>query len=111
MGLIVNINLLQKDGQEYLEIEVPPYPIAISCKGIYYYRSGSTNQKLTGPELESFILRRRGATWDNLPLPHFTMDDVDDEVVERFKKWAVKKGRIDKSVLDEPKDILWKNCA
>lgn len=106
MGLIVNINLLQKDGQEYLEIEVPPYPIAISCKGIYYYRSGSTNQKLTGPELESFILRRRGATWDNLPLPHFTMDDVDDEVVERFKKWAVKKGRIDKSVLDEPKDIL-----
>lgn len=106
MGLIVNINLLQKDGQEYLEIEVPPYPIAISCKGIYYYRSGSTNQKLTGPELESFILRRRGATWDNLPLPYFTMDDVDDEVVERFKKWAVKKGRIDKSVLDEPKDIL-----
>lgn len=106
MGIIVNINLLQEDGKDYLEIEVPPYPIAISCKGSYYYRSGSTNQRLSGPELERFILHRRGATWDNMPLPYFTMNDVDDVVVDHFKRLAAKKGRIDKSVLDEPKDIL-----
>lgn len=106
MGIIVNINLCHQDDKDYLEIEVPPYPIAISCKGVYYYRSGSTNQKLTGPELESFILRRRGATWDNIPLPTFSLDDVDDEVVSRFKSWAAKKGRIDKSLLDEPKNVL-----
>lgn len=106
MGIIVNINLLDETGKEYIEIEVPPYPIAISCKGSYYYRSGSTNQKLSGPELESFILRRRGVTWDNMPLQTFTVDDIDDGIVKRFKKWAAKKGRIDKSVLDEPKDIL-----
>lgn len=51
-------------------------------------------------------MRKRGATWDNLPLPAFSLDDVDDAIVERFKKWASKKGRIDKSVLDEPKDVL-----
>lgn len=106
MGIIVNINLCQQDGKDYIEIEVPPYPIAISCKGIYYCRSGSTNQKLTGPQLESFILHRRGATWDNIPLPSFTLDDVDDEVISRFKKLAAKKGRIDISVLDESKDVL-----
>ncbi len=99
MGIIVNVNLLTEDGKEYIEIEVPPYPIAISCKGSYYRRSGSTNQKLSGPELESFILSRRGVTWDNIPLPTFTIDDVDDGVVKRFKKWATAKGRIDKSVL------------
>lgn len=106
MGIIVNVNLFEEAGKEYIEIEVPPYPIAISCKGSYYHRSGSTNQKLSGPELESFILRRRGVTWDNMPLQAFTVDDIDDGVVKRFKKWAAKKGRIDKSVLDEPKDIL-----
>ena len=34
------------------------------------------------------------------------MDDVDDETVMHFKQWAARKGRIDKSVLDEPKDVL-----
>ena len=85
---------------------MPPYPIGISCKGVYYYRSGSTRQILTGPALEAFLMRKRGATWDNLPLPAFSMNDVDDEVVAHFKQWAAKKGRIDQSVLDEPKDAL-----
>jgi ATP-dependent DNA helicase RecG len=108
LGIIVPINLLEENELEYLEIPVQPYPIAISYRGTYYYRSGSTNQKLTGLELESFLLRKQGATWDNLPLPSFTIEDVDDGVVKRFKKWASKKGRIDKSALDEPKDILMK---
>lgn len=106
MGIITDINLLEKGGKEYIEIKVPPYPIAISCKGVYYYRSGSTNQTLSGPELESFILRRRGVTWDNTPLPTFKAEDIDDDVVKRFKQLAAKKGRIDKSVLDESKEIL-----
>lgn len=106
MGIIVNVNLHKEGNLEYIEIQVPPYPIAISCKGSYYYRSGSTNQKLTGPELESFILRRRGITWDHAPLPNFTMDDVDDDVIKRFKARAAKKGRIDESVLDESKENL-----
>lgn len=106
MGIIVNVNLHKEYDLEYIEIEIPPYPIAISCKGTYYYRSGSTNQKLTGPELESFILRRRGVSWDNTPLPSFAYGDIDDLIVERFKKWAAKKGRIDQSILDESKETL-----
>ena len=86
LGIIVGVNLLEKDGREYIEISVPPYPIGISCKGIYYYRSGSTRQILTGPALEAFLLRRRGVTWDNLPLPAFTLDDVEDETVAHFKQ-------------------------
>ncbi len=34
------------------------------------------------------------------------MNDIDDSIVERFKQWAVKKGCIDKGILDEPKDVL-----
>ena len=51
-------------------------------------------------------MRKRGATWDNLPLPAFLMADVEDGIVDRFRRWAAKKGRIDQSVLDEPKEAL-----
>ena len=106
MGIVVGVNLLEKDGKEFIEIDVPPYPIGISCKGIYYYRSGSTKQVLSGPALETFLMRKRGVTWDNLPYPSFTIDDVDDNVVGYFKKLASKKGRIEKGLLEEPKDVL-----
>lgn len=49
MGIIVGVNLYEEGGKEYIEIDVPAYPIGISCKGVYYYRSGSTRQILTGP--------------------------------------------------------------
>ena len=106
LGIVVGVNLLNDKDKEYIEIDVPPYPIGISCKGIYYYRSGSTRQVLTGPALEAFLMRKRGATWDNLPLPAFSLEDVNDELLDRFKQWGIKKGRIDQSVLDEPKNIL-----
>lgn len=106
MGVIVNINLHEQDGKEYIEIEVPPYPVAISCKGAYYYRSGSTNQKLSGPELESFILKRRGVNWESLPMPQLSLDDIDDSVVKYFKEKADKKGRLDKESLSESKTEL-----
>lgn len=106
MSIVVDVNLLTKGDKEYIEIVVPPYPVAISCKGVYYYRSGSTMQTLSGPELESFILRKRGATWDNMPLPGFTINDIDDDLIKRFKVLALNKGRIDESVLSEPKDVL-----
>lgn len=106
MGIIVGVNLLQEDDKEYIEIDVPSYPIGISCKGVYYYRSGSTRQVLTGPALEAFLMRKRGATWDNLPLPAFTMADVDEEAVEKFRKMAIKKGRLEPNLLEEGKEVL-----
>ncbi len=106
MGIIVGVNLLAYGGKEYIEIDVPAYPIGISCKGVYYYRSGSTRQILTGPALEAFLMRKRGATWDNLPLPAFSMADVDDGVIPKFKSLAAKKGRMETSLLDEPKEVL-----
>ena len=106
MGIVVDVDLLSEDENEYIRIAIPPYPVAVSCKGVYYYRSGSTLQTLSDPELERFILRKRGATWDNMPLTAFTIDNIDSKLVERFKELAIKKGRIDKSVLDEPTDVL-----
>ena len=106
MGVIVNVNLYTKNGNDYIEIEVPPYPVAISCKGSYYFRSGSTNQRLSGPELENFILQRRGVNWESLPLLQLTMDDIDDSVINFFKEKAAEKGRLEKEILNETKEQL-----
>lgn len=60
MGIVVDVNRLTEGDREYIEIDVPPYPIGISCKGVYHYRSGSTKQVLTGPALEAFLMRKHG---------------------------------------------------
>lgn len=35
-----------------------------------------------------------------------SLTDVYDENIEHFKEWSLRKGRIDKSILEEPKDAL-----
>ena len=110
MGIIVDVNLLEKDGLSYLEIDVPACPVCISCKGIYYYCNDGTKQKLSGPALESFFLRRRGVSWDNMPFPLFRMEDVSDSEVERFRRLAAKRGRIAPDLLTEPKDGFIRTC-
>lgn len=103
---MADVNLLSRNGIEYIEIVVPAYSTSISYKGIYYYRSGSTKQVLTGPALENFLNRKRGVTWDNMPIPAFTLNDVDDSAILKFKELAARKGRIDSSLLEEPKEVL-----
>lgn len=44
MGIDVGVNLYEENGKEYIEIDVPSYPIGIPCKRVYYYRSGSSRQ-------------------------------------------------------------------
>ena len=76
LGIIVDVNLLSQEDKDYIEICVNPSSYPVNYKGEYHYRSGSTMQTLSGLELESFILRKRGASWDNMPLPGFTIDGI-----------------------------------
>ena len=46
LGIIVDVNLHTESAKDYLEIIVPAYSNAISYKGQYHYRSGSTKQEL-----------------------------------------------------------------
>lgn len=60
MGVVVDVNLHEQDGLEYIEVEIEPSNIPINYKGKYYYRSGSTMQELRGPALQQFILEEDG---------------------------------------------------
>jgi ATP-dependent DNA helicase RecG len=47
MGIICDTNLLEEASKHYIEIKVNPYSVAVSLRGRYYYRSGSTKMELT----------------------------------------------------------------
>ena len=94
LGLVVDVNLHQKDGKHYIEIDVPVSNIPISYHGIYHYRSGSTKQELKGTALHDFLLKKIGRTWDDTPMDHANIEDIDGTAVASFLKAAIKSGRI-----------------
>ena len=77
MGIICDINLLEEGNKKYIEIKVNPYSVPVSLRGRYYYRSGSTKMELTGVELNEFLLKKAGKTWDDVTEELATINDVD----------------------------------
>lgn len=60
LGIMVDVNLLEADGKNYLQIQVEPYKNPVSYKGEFHYRSGSTKQELKGNALTTFLLKKWG---------------------------------------------------
>ena len=98
LGIVADVNLREKDGLSYIEIIVTPQPVPVSCDGALYYRSGSTNQMLTGVSLESFLLGKRGLHWDESPYPRIELSEFNLDILKRFVDRAVKKGRLREDV-------------
>lgn len=94
LGVMVSVNLHTKDGLEYLEIIVEPYPFPISLRGKYYYRSGSTLQELKGAALTKFLLERQGKKWDAVPVPNVAVQDLKESTFDVFRTKAEKSKRL-----------------
>ena len=99
MGIIADVNLLEKDGLEYIEIKVNPSSYPVSYKGEYHYRSGSTKQQLRGAALTEFLVSKTGYRWDAVPVDNISVDDLDKDSIEIFRREAVKNGRMTKKDL------------
>ena len=109
LGIIVDVNLLDADGLDYIEVIVEAYPYPISYRGHYYQRSGSTNQELKGAALDRFMLRRQGKTWDGVPVPYLTVDDLDNATFDLFRRYAKLSRRMEEADLqDDNKGLLEK---
>lgn len=106
LGIMVDVNLRQESGKDFVEIVVEPYPCPISYRGAYHYRSGSTKQELKGAALDRFLLRKQGRHWDGVPAPGFALGDLSDQALALFRKRAAKSGRLTDELLDEPDDVL-----
>ncbi|MCL1982109.1 MAG: ATP-binding protein [Clostridiales bacterium] len=66
-GITANISLLRTGDLEYLEIAVEKYPVLLSYRGKYYYRSDSIMRTIDGWELEKALSRNQCMYWDGIP--------------------------------------------
>lgn len=94
LGIVANVNVLHKDGKDYIEIDVAPSDVPISYKGKYYFRSGSTLQELNGAALQNFVLRKMGRSWDEVINDRATLNDIDREAVDYFIRKGIEAGRV-----------------
>ncbi len=108
LGLVVDIDLHEKESRHYIEITVPQSTVPISYHGIYHYRSGSTKQELKGTALHNWLLKKSGKSWEDIPVSGATVDDLDMETVQAFLKKAISKDRIPASAAEEDVLLLMK---
>ena len=94
LGIVCDVNLLQENGKEYICIKVPAYQAAISYKGVYHYRSGSTKQILTGAALQDFLFKKIGRDWDSLTETNADINAIDRKAIDYFLRKAIKSGRL-----------------
>jgi ATP-dependent DNA helicase RecG len=106
MNIVVDVNLLKEDGLSYIEIVVPKYPSPVLCRGILFYRSGATLQRLTGSDLERFVMMRRGWQWDATPVPGVSVADLDTEPIRTFREYAAKARRLEEGFLSYDDETL-----
>lgn len=111
MGIVADINLEESEKGEYIKIKVNPYTFPVSCNGKYYYRSGSTNQQLTGLALDEFMLKKQGVTWDGVPVPGEKIENLDQTAIQLFKKKALESHRLDNKTLSVSDEILFRNLG
>ena len=109
LGVLVDANIKNDEGKQYLEIITDGYPYPVNYKGIYYYRSGANNQELKGAALDKFLLKKQGLRWDGTPEPYTQPKDLSNSAFEIFKARASETERFEENIQDDlPADILEK---
>ncbi len=77
--------IVEYDGTPILLISIPRgLPHAYSLGGRYLIRRGTKNEPLIGAELRRLLLARGERSFEALPAPNATQDDLDPEKVERY---------------------------
>ena len=108
LGIIADVNILTKDGLDYIEINIKPSSYPVNYHGEYHYRSGSTKQQLTGIALSEFIMRKTGVRWEDVVVEDISVDDLDEESFKIFRREALKSKRMTQEDLNISNEELLK---
>ncbi len=91
MGITPSAFSLVHEGIAVLCIPVYPHDQAISYKGRYYSRSGSTGQELKGSSLHQFLSGKLNLSWDEQICRQISFNRFDNQSVERYKILAMER--------------------
>lgn len=108
LGITTEVNLKDDAGAFYIELVILPYSVPISLRGRYYFRSGSTNQELTGASLNEFLLKKSGRTWDDIIEPRAGFEDISADSIKMFFIAAQNSGRLPDLTETELPELLEK---
>ncbi len=100
LGIVPSVELLHQEGKQYIAVNIDASGTPVSFHGRHYIRSGSTTQELDGRELDNFILRRLGKTWDGMAIPNITVTDLDTSAFRIFREKALVSERLQKADLE-----------
>jgi ATP-dependent DNA helicase RecG len=111
MGILPDVNLEWEDNLPYISIRVLPYYSPISYHSRYYFRTGSSMHEIVGRELDEFMLKKMGRTWDSMAVPGLSLGDLDPNAFKVFRDKAVKSGRLKNEDLDMSDEQLLENLG
>ena len=84
LGIHASFSIRKKGGKQYLEIGITKSLYPISYRGRFYTRNGTTTQELKGNALQKLLLSSNNLTWDEIVLPGFSWDEIDNNAVKLF---------------------------
>ena len=109
LGIVCDVNLLQRDGKDIIEIVVEPSNMPIAYKGEYHVRSGATKQQLRGIALQEFILKKMGLSWDDITMDNATIDDIDRDAIDYFIREGIDHNRLSPSSKGSSTETILQN--
>ncbi|MDN5122279.1 ATP-binding protein, partial [Aliarcobacter butzleri] len=74
LGIIADMIAKSSEGKSYIEVSVHKTFTPISYGGKFYQRSGSNTIELNGSNLNNFLLKRFGKTWDDVIEERFSIE-------------------------------------
>jgi|YelNatPaOPRAMG01_1025707.scaffolds.fasta_scaffold41623_2 ATP-dependent DNA helicase RecG len=100
LGFHPEIEIVRFNNKKLVKIDVIKSLIPIKYKGIYYKRVGNTTREMNTDELLRFF--RRDLRWERLINDKFTLNDIDNETVDKFVALSTAKGRLNLPGKDVP---------
>jgi len=111
LGIVPSVVLHEEQGEKYIAVSVDACSTPVSYRGRHYLRSGSTTQELSGSDLDNFILRRLGKTWDGITIPKISIADLDTSALHTFREKAIVSERLQKPDLEMNDEALLDNLS
>lgn len=89
LGIFADVRYEKIRRKNIVVIKIAPSKNAVSYKGKFYKRSGSTTQLITGVQLNQFLLDKNNLTWESLIEESAAIEDIDTRTIEHFKKLSI----------------------